>query len=68
MSQKFGESIRTLREARGLSISALAHRAGVGRTTIYRIEAGEEPSLRTVRRLAEGLGLPMETLLREGRA
>lgn len=63
MSPKIGTSIKTLREAQGLSVAELARRSGVGRTTLYRIESGAEPTVRTVRRIATALGLPIESML-----
>ena len=54
------ERLRTERQQRGLSTEQLARKAGVGRATIYKIEAGEvsRPHHRTVEYLADALGIP----------
>ena len=50
------EALRRLRAQRYLSQAELAAKAGISRTTIARIEAGEiVPYPRTVRKLAEAL-------------
>jgi transcriptional regulator with XRE-family HTH domain len=50
------EAVRRLRAQRYLSQAELAAKAGLSRTTIARIEAGEiVPYPRTVRKLAEAL-------------
>jgi CheY-like chemotaxis protein/DNA-binding XRE family transcriptional regulator len=51
-------SLREAREARGLSLEALAERAGVGASTLLRIEHGRtRPRPTVVRRVSEALGL-----------
>jgi transcriptional regulator with XRE-family HTH domain len=56
-----GARLRTEREARGVSQSALALRTGVPQSAISRIEAGREtPSLERWTRLLAGLGLRPE--------
>ena len=53
-----GGSLRTEREARGVSQSSLALRTGVPQSAISRIESGAEvPSLERWSRLLAGLGL-----------
>ena len=56
-AQGFGKDIQAARLERGWSQSELASRAGLSRPTISRVEHGEEPSMRTARRLAETLDL-----------
>lgn len=53
---KVGVAIRRLRTARGLSQTALARRAKVGRITLNRIEQGrQDPSTGTLERIARAL-------------
>ena len=58
----FGRRLRDLRGEHGLSLDDLARRTGIHVTAIGRFErGGREPRLRTVVRLARGLGvLPRE--------
>lgn len=53
-----GERLIEMRVAAGIGPAELARRSGVGRTTIHRIETGEQQSasLRTIERLAKTLG------------
>jgi transcriptional regulator with XRE-family HTH domain len=56
-----GATLRSEREARGVSQSSLALRTGVSQSAISRIEAGREvPSLERWSRLLAGLGLRPE--------
>jgi transcriptional regulator with XRE-family HTH domain len=60
-----GASLRSERETRGVSQSALARRTGVPQPAISRIEAGTEvPSLERWSRLLAGLGLRPEIELK----
>ena len=64
--QEFGSRIRTLRKARGHTLSDLAERSGVALSTISKIENGAlSPTLDKVLRLAEGLGLSIGQLIGE---
>lgn len=61
-----GERLRQLRTGRGLSLRALAARAGVSATLLSQIERGvTEPSLATLRRLAEVFGASLASLFDE---
>lgn len=61
-----GERLRAARDARGLSLSALADRAGVGKGSLSEIEHGlRNPTLSTLYALAGALGVPLATLLAE---
>ena len=61
-----GERLRRLRIARGLSQAELAKRAGIARISVARIEAGHQsPRYETLERLAKGLGVPLDFLLRD---
>ena len=52
--------IRTLREARGFSIRALAEAAGVSPANLSQIEANQtSPSVATLEKLAHGLRVPV---------
>ena len=54
----FAESLRTLRVERFLSQRELARRAGLHAITLVRLEGGATaPSTRTVRALADALGV-----------
>ena len=57
--------LRELREAAGLSIRALAEKAGLHHMTIARTEWGRLPRMETVIRLAEALGVTVQALLSE---
>ncbi len=60
------DAVRRLRAQRYLSQAELATAAGISRTTIARIELGEiVPYPRTVRKLAEALGVEPTDLMRE---
>jgi transcriptional regulator with XRE-family HTH domain len=59
-------NVRRLRELRALSQRELAAQAKLSVTTVNRIETGKrKPIPRTVRRLAEALGVTPEELLAE---
>lgn len=50
--------VHTLRESSGLSIRALAEAAGISPATLSQIESGQtSPSVATLEKLADGLGL-----------
>jgi transcriptional regulator with XRE-family HTH domain len=55
----FPENLRRIRLAHFLSQAELARRSGVHALTVTRLESGRTaPSTRTVRALAEALGVP----------
>lgn len=56
----FGKTVQAARLERGWSQTQLADQAGVSRPTVSRIELGEEPSMRTARRLMNALDLTVE--------
>lgn len=57
-AQAFGEVLRELREERGLTQEGLALDAGTERSHISALERAEKgPSLGTILRLAEALGI-----------
>jgi transcriptional regulator with XRE-family HTH domain len=62
-SERFGENLLRIRQARKLSQENLADRAGIHRTQISLLESGRrQPLLETVVRLAGALDVPVETL------
>ncbi|GAA3552493.1 XRE family transcriptional regulator [Microlunatus spumicola] len=59
-----GNRLRELRGERGLSLSALAATAGIGKGSLSEIEAGQRnPTLATLYALAAPLAVPLATLL-----
>lgn len=59
--------IKVLREAKGLSLRALAESCNVSPSTLSQIEQGEtSPSVATLEKLAYGLRIPMATFFTNG--
>lgn len=68
-SKKLGETIRELREARGLTQAQLAERAQIALSYINVIEAAQqqqEPPRQILQRIARALGVTMKRLEEEG--
>lgn len=64
-----GERLRGLRQARGLSLRALARQVGLSATLLSQVERGvTEPSLTTLRQLATVFGASVSTLLEDEHA
>ena len=64
--KRFGERVRKLRTAQGLSQEAFAQQTGLHRTYIGGIERGERNvSLENIEKIAIGLNLTVSELLRE---
>lgn len=62
---KFGLNVRRLRLKKGLSQSTLAKRAGLSANYVGTLERGiQNPSLKTLERLAKGLGCSMSETCR----
>src|SRR3954462_2436397 len=62
-SERFGENLLRIRQARKLSQENLADRAGIHRTQISLLEGGRrQPLLETLVRLAGALDVPVDTL------
>ncbi len=59
------QRVRDQRYAKGWGPDELAHRASISRTALYQIESGrtEQPRAGTLRRIAQALEIPTETLL-----
>lgn len=67
LQRDLGRRLGAHRQALGISQEKLAERVGVHRTYVGGIERGERNlTLKTVERLAEGLGLKPEALLVDG--
>lgn len=64
-SRMGGTMVRRLRKQQGLSLAALAKRAGVAKGTVLRADHGEDVQLGSLRRIAEGLGVEVVDLMRE---
>lgn len=64
---ELGQRVRTLREERGLTQHALAQAAGIATDMISRLENGHysSPGLRTLLRIAAGMGTSIAALLPE---
>lgn len=61
------QRLRELRKHRVLSMRELEERSGVSYNTIWRLEAGRQGAQpRTIRKLAEALGVEPHELIREG--
>jgi XRE family transcriptional regulator, regulator of sulfur utilization len=66
VTTRVAREIRAHREARGLSLSATAARAGLSKTSLATIESGAgNPSLETLWRIARALDVTVGTLLAE---
>ena len=62
----FGNRLKQIRESRMLSTSKLSQKSGLSQSFVWRIEAGEkQPTLGTLRKLAQGLGINIGELLGE---
>lgn len=60
--------LRWIREERGLSLRALADRAGVTYVALLRMELGQtDPRLGTLRKLAKALNVTVADLIGEGK-
>jgi transcriptional regulator with XRE-family HTH domain len=61
------ERLKELRREQVLSLRELEERSGVSYNTIWRIEGGRQGAHpRTIRKLAEALGVQPSELIREG--
>ena len=66
VTERFGQRIRTLRKARGLSQEALAELSGLDRTYISGIERGlRNVALRNIEALAQALEVSISELFED---
>lgn len=64
MDIRFGLHVRALRRARGFTQDRLSDLSGLSPDTIRRLERGHfSPTVKTLRKLCEGLGLRLSTLI-----
>lgn len=64
LKRMLGADIRKVRNSKGLTLEDLAHRSGLDRTAIQKIESGRhEPRAKTVMSLAKGLGVEPGALM-----
>jgi transcriptional regulator with XRE-family HTH domain len=62
--ERFGLAVRRMREERGLTRERVALQSGLSAVYIGNIERGEvNPTLLTQRRLANGLGIPLDQIV-----
>ncbi|MBB3728847.1 helix-turn-helix domain-containing protein [Nonomuraea dietziae] len=62
--REVGARLRRMREERGLSLSELARRAGVGKATLSGVETGvRNPTLDTLWAITAQLGVPIAAIL-----
>ena len=65
-AELIGARVTELRRERGLSLSELAARAGIGKATLSGVEAGtRNPTLETLYAITGQLGLPLAAVLAE---
>lgn len=58
------DNVRSLRERRGMSLSELAQRAGIGKSTLSMLEAAKaNPSIETLWAIAAALGVPFSHII-----
>ena len=61
MEINIGEKLRSLRQKNNLTQKELAERTGINQADISKLENGTaNPSIRTLRRLADGMGMKMK--------
>ena len=59
-----GERIRVLRKSIGLTLAALASKAGMSKGSLCSIEKGERPAgLNVLRKIAKAIGCPVSVLI-----
>jgi transcriptional regulator with XRE-family HTH domain len=63
--KSFGESLKRIRESRGMTINQLAMYSGISSASISRYESGERnpPKPENIKKIAEALKFPYEELM-----
>lgn len=63
---EIGDKIRAIRNKQGLTQDALARKCDIPYTTLTKIEANviKKPSIQTVVKIAEGLGISIDSLIK----
>jgi len=65
LGARVAQLVRSLREERGWSVAELARRCGMAAPNVHRLESGKHvPTTRTLVRVAEGLDVALERLLK----
>ncbi|HZU70716.1 MAG TPA: XRE family transcriptional regulator [Ktedonobacteraceae bacterium] len=65
-TNRLARAVRAHRESRGLSLGVLAQKAGISKTSLSKIEAGQgNPSLEVLNSIANALNVPVSTLFGE---
>ena len=68
LAKHFGAAVRRHRELLRLSQEELAHRAGLDRSYVGRIERGEQnATLESAQRLADGIGSDLDVIFATAR-
>ncbi len=64
--KKFGDKIKVFRAKQGLTQDALARKCDIPYTTLTKIESNviTKPSIQTVIKIAEGLGISIDNLIK----
>ncbi|MFG5863815.1 helix-turn-helix domain-containing protein [Metapseudomonas sp. CR1201] len=63
LRRQFGNRVRELRQAKGITQEAFADQCGFARTYMSRVETGgANPSLDAIKVLADALGISISTL------
>lgn len=66
LAVRVGARLRELRQARDMSLSELARRAGIGKGTLSELESGRRnPTLETLYALTTALGVPLSAALHD---
>jgi len=66
LGARVARRVRSLREERGWSVAELARRCGMAAPNVHRLESGRHvPTTRTLVRVAEGLEVALERLLKQ---
>jgi len=63
----FGEKIKQVRQAKGISLEKLHELTGVSKTHLFQLEKGEfgNPTIDTLKKIADALGTTVTSLLNE---